>query len=237
MRHSSPPLWDLPTRLFHWLIVCCLPLAWWSGETDNYAIHQWVGYTVTVLVVSRVAWGVLGSRHSRFTDFVVGPAKVLAYIRGQGADSAGHNPLGGWSVLALLLLLLTQAVSGLFNSDDVLFSGRFIMRPAPVSGHHGQVHEIAFYVLLALVGLHIQRCCITSCALQGTRAAAGDAQGGAPGREGRRRRLPGGGLWRLYWSLPWACGGGWSKRRNPCPWCGERVTAKTRLKARLYTPA
>jgi hypothetical protein len=85
MRHSSPPLWDLPTRLFHWLIVCCLPLAWWSGETDNYAIHQWVGYTVIVLVVSRVAWGVLGSRHSRFTDFVVGPAKVLAYIRGQGA--------------------------------------------------------------------------------------------------------------------------------------------------------
>jgi cytochrome b len=156
MRQSTLPLWDLPTRAFHWLIVCCLPLAWWSGETDNYDIHQWLGYTVIVLVISRVAWGVMGSRHSRFTDFVVGPVKVLAYMRGQGADSAGHNPLGGWSVLVLLLLLLIQAISGLFNSDDVLFSGPLYY--AASTGFRdtmGQVHEIAFYVLLALVCLHI----------------------------------------------------------------------------------
>jgi cytochrome b len=156
MRQSSQPLWDLPTRAFHWLIVCCLPLAWWSGETDNYDIHQWLGYTVIVLVISRVAWGVMGSRHSRFSDFVVSPVKVLAYMRGQGADSAGHNPLGGWSVLVLLLLLLIQAISGLFNSDDVLFSGPLYY--AASTGFRdtmGQVHEIAFYVLLALVCLHI----------------------------------------------------------------------------------
>ena len=93
-----------------------------AAETENYEAHQWIGCLVIVLVFSRIVWGFVGSRHSRFADFVVGPSKVMTYLRGQGAASRGHNPLGGWSVLALLLLLLLQAVSGLFNSDDVFFS-------------------------------------------------------------------------------------------------------------------
>jgi len=140
---------------------------------------------VIVLVISRVAWGLLGSRHSRFSDFVVGPAKVLAYIRGQGADSAGHNPLGGWSVLALLLLLLIQAVSGLFNSDDVLFSGPLYY--AASTGFRdtmGQVHEIAFYILLALVCLHIIAVLYHQLRL-GEKLLQAMIRGSAPGREGR----------------------------------------------------
>ena len=109
MPQNPLPLWDLPTRLCHWLIVCCLPLAWWSAETENYSLHQWTGYTVIVLVVSRLIWGLVGSRHSRFADFLVGPAKIVAYLQGRGADSVGHNPLGGWSVMLLLALLLVLA--------------------------------------------------------------------------------------------------------------------------------
>ena len=149
-------LWDIPTRLFHWLIVGCLPLAWWSAETQNYELHQWLGYSVIVLVVSRVIWGFVGSRHSRFTDFLVGPGRVLAYLQGRGAASAGHNPLGGWSVVALLSLLLLQAGSGLFNTDDVFFSGPlYYGASVTFRDTMGQVHDLTFNLLLALVALHI----------------------------------------------------------------------------------
>ena len=137
-----------------------------------------------VLVISRIAWGLCGSRHSRFTDFVVGPAKVLAYIKGQGGDSAGHNPLGGWSVLALLLLLLTQAVSGLFNSDDVLFFGPLYY--AVNSGFRdamGLVHEIVFNVLIALVFLHIIAVLYHQLHLK-EKLLQAMFRGSAPGREG-----------------------------------------------------
>ena len=156
MSNNQHPLWDIPTRLFHWLIVACLALAWWSAETENHELHQWVGYTVIVLVVSRIIWGFVGSRHSRFSDFMVGPGRVIAYLQGQGAASAGHNPLGGWSVLALLLLLFLQAGSGLFNSDDVFFSGPlYYGASGAFRDAMGQVHDLAFNVLLALVALHI----------------------------------------------------------------------------------
>ena len=156
MPASINPLWDIPTRIFHWLIICCLPIAWWSAEEQRFDVHQWTGYTVLVLVSSRVVWGFIGSRHSRFTDFVVGPARVLAYLRGQGSSSAGHNPLGAWSVLLLLSLLLVQAISGLFNSDDVLFSGPlYYWADSNFRDAMGVVHDVAFNGLLALVCLHV----------------------------------------------------------------------------------
>ena len=150
------PLWDLPTRVCHWLLVCCLPAAWLAAELAWMEVHEWLGYTVLVLVVSRIAWGFVGSPHSRFSDFLVGPRAVLAYLRGEGAASAGHNPLGSWSVLLLLLLLLTQAVSGLFNSDDVFFTGPlYYALDANLRDTMGLVHEVAFNLLLGLVALHI----------------------------------------------------------------------------------
>ena len=179
------PLWDLPTRLFHWLIVCCLPLSWWSAETDNYDAHQWLGYTVITLVISRVIWGFIGSRHSRFSDFIVGPGKVLAYIRGQANTSPGHNPLGGWSVLALLLLLLVQALSGLFNTDDVLFSGPlYYAASTEFRDVMGQVHEIAFNALLVLVCVHILAVLYHQLRLK-EKLLQAMLRGSAPGREGR----------------------------------------------------
>ena len=186
-------LWDLPTRIFHWAIVICLPLSWWSAENENYELHQWLGYTVIVLVVSRVLWGFAGSRHSRFADFMVGPRRVVAYLRGLEAAGAGHNPLGGWSVLVLLALLLLQAISGLFNSDDVLFSGPlYYAANSEWRDIMGLVHEVAFDALLAFVGLHILAVVYHQYWRKEPLLQA-MMRGSAPGRSGREAPVP---LWR-----------------------------------------
>ncbi|MEP4146306.1 MAG: cytochrome b/b6 domain-containing protein [Halioglobus sp.] len=154
--HSTHPIWDIPTRLFHWSIVICFALAWWSAEFERYDVHEVTGKIMIVLLLTRVLWGVVGSAHSRFSDFVVGPASVVNYVRGQASATPGHNPLGGWSVLALLCLLLLQAISGLFNSDDILFSGPlYYAAPQPMQDLMGVIHEWAFNILLGLVSLHI----------------------------------------------------------------------------------
>ena len=191
MRNASPsathPLWDIPTRIFHWLIVCCLPLAWWSAHEERYDLHEWTGYTVLVLVVTRIVWGFIGSLHSRFTDFLVGPGTVLAYLRGQHTDTAGHNPLGGWSVLLLLSLLLLQAVSGLFNGDDVLFSGPlYYWANSNFRDTMGVVHDAAFNALLALVCVHILAVFYHQFRLK-EKLLQAMVRGAAEGREGREQ--------------------------------------------------
>jgi len=190
MARRAQPLWDLPTRIFHWTIVCCVSLAWWSAEAENYDLHQWLGYTVIVLVISRFIWGILGSRHSRFTDFLVGPGKLWAYLRGRGSASVGHNPLGGWSVLALLLLLLTQAGSGLFNTDEILFSGP-LSAWADTSFREamGEVHEVAFNVLLGFIGLHVLAVFYYQLRLKQPLLQA-MIKGSAPNREGQLAPAP-----------------------------------------------
>jgi cytochrome b len=179
------PLWDIPTRVFHWLLVVLLPLSWWSAEQGYYNVHQWTGYTVLVLVATRLVWGCLGSRHSRFRDFLVGPGALVAYLRGRGAPGAGHNPLGGWSVMALLALLLAQAISGLFNSDDVLFSGPlYYWADSDLRAMMGVIHEFAFNALLAMVGLHIIAVLYHQLRLKENLLQA-MLRGSAAGREGR----------------------------------------------------
>lgn len=190
MSTSALPLWDLPTRFFHWLIVCCLALSWWSAETESFEIHEWSGYTILVLVVSRIIWGFVGSRHSRFADFLVGPAGVRAYLQGQGAASVGHNPLGGWSVLLLLSLLLAQVISGLFNSDEILFSGPlYYWASSGVRSTMSVVHDAAFNGLLALVCLHIAAVLYHQFKLKKELVQA-MVRGSAEGREGTAEPRP-----------------------------------------------
>lgn len=154
--HKPVPLWDAFTRLFHWTLVLAIPAAWLSAETGNFELHQWVGYTVLVLVSTRIIWGLIGSRHSRFADFLVGPSSIIAYLRSGEWNNAGHNPLGGLGVLLMLLLLLAQSASGLFNSEDSIFSGPlYHVADSAFRDFMGEVHEVAFNLLLALVLLHI----------------------------------------------------------------------------------
>ncbi|HZX23120.1 MAG TPA: cytochrome b/b6 domain-containing protein [Woeseiaceae bacterium] len=161
-RPAGALVWDLPLRLFHWLLVLALAGSWITHELGVKAMdwHMRLGYLVIGLIVFRLLWGFLGPRHARFGDFLRGPGAVVAYARdwlaGRARVSAGHNPLGGWSVLAMLAVVTVQAVTGLFNSDDVLTSGPW----------HGAVsddladtlswlHAVNFNLLLALAGLHL----------------------------------------------------------------------------------
>ncbi len=153
---AGTTLWDLPTRLFHWLLVVLIPLAWWTAEEGHMQWHAWIGYALLVLVTFRLVWGFAGSRHARFSDFLRGPRGVREYLTGGAAGSVGHNPLGGWSVVALLAVLLLQAVSGLFNSDDVLFDGPLhYWADTPLRDTMGSIHDLAFNLLLGLIALHL----------------------------------------------------------------------------------
>jgi cytochrome b len=118
--------------------------------------HMRFGYAALALVLFRILWGLAGDHHARFASFVRGPRTVLAYLRGRAAHGGGHNPAGGWSVLAMLLVLLTQASTGLFASDDIATEGPLAKL---VSGTWvswaTRIHHWNEKLILALVALHL----------------------------------------------------------------------------------
>jgi cytochrome b len=155
-------VWDLPTRLFHWVLVVLIVLLYATGEYGllDMVWHFWLGYAVLALLIFRVLWGIFGSQTSRFGDFVRGPFAVTAYVRSLFSTnkqaSIGHNPLGGWSVLALLLCVLVQAVTGLFATDEIDTDGPLVARVSMYTVKlMTRVHHWNENVLLALVGLHV----------------------------------------------------------------------------------
>ena len=122
-------VWDLPLRLAHAALAACVAgsfVTHWLGS-PAFRWHEACGCTTLVLVVFRLVWGVIGPRHARFASFVRGPRAVLCYTRELArrapAVSAGHNPLGGWMVMALFALLLAQAASGLIANDAIVDAG------------------------------------------------------------------------------------------------------------------
>lgn len=150
-------VWDWPTRLFHWALVLLFGLQWWSGKAERIDIHIAAGLTLIGLILFRLIWGLVGGSTARFTSFVRGPMAVFAYLRRQGQPAIGHNPLGGWSVVAMLALLAVQVGLGLFASDeDAVDSG-------PLSDWVSfetaqrllENHETLFNILLGLIGLHV----------------------------------------------------------------------------------
>ena len=150
-------VWDVPTRLFHWLLVGLFAFSWWSAESGNLDRHRLSGLVLLALLAFRLLWGVIGGSTARFSRFVRGPGAVLAYLRGETPVTAGHSPLGGWSVLALLALLIGQVTAGLFAVDtDGLESGPlsdYVSFDTGRSAAH--LHHLGFDALLALIAIHI----------------------------------------------------------------------------------
>ena len=151
-------VWDLPTRLFHWLLVIAVAGAYLTGESGgNWLVwHERLGLLIVGLIGFRITWGFAGSTYARFATFVRGPAAIKAYLAGQW-QGLGHNPLGAWSVLGLLALAAIQLATGLLAySDDTGFAGPF---HALISEHLGDIatrlHHKVFDLLAALVGLHL----------------------------------------------------------------------------------
>ncbi len=150
-------IWDLPIRLVHWLIAVLIPFSWWSAHSDHLSWHRLSGYTVLGLLLFRLLWGVMGSSTARFAQFLAGPRRVALYLRGRLAAPVGHNPLGGWSVVALLTVLLIQVGLGLFAVDeDAIEAGplsKFVSFDTGRAITHW--HHQIFWVLVALIGLHL----------------------------------------------------------------------------------
>jgi cytochrome b len=150
-------VWDVPTRLVHWLLAAGFGFSWWTGDTGRLEWHRWSGYGLLGLVLFRVYWGFFGSSTARFGQFVRGPRIVIAYLRGLWPATPGHNPLGALSVLALLGLFATQITLGLFAVDvDGIESGPLSMYVSFKTGRAAaKWHDAVFDVLLWLVALHI----------------------------------------------------------------------------------
>lgn len=154
---SRIAIWDLPTRIVHWLFVLLIPALWWTAEEEIFDIHMLLGQTMLFLVLFRLLWGLLGSSTARFGGFVRGPRTIFAYLGGRVKAGIGHNPIGALSVMAMLLALSIQVGLGLFaNHDHGLYSGPLAhLVSEDASETLGERHETFFYVLLALIGLHL----------------------------------------------------------------------------------
>ena len=150
------PIWDLPTRMFHWVLAGLVGFSWWTAETHRDDLHIWSGVAILTLLIFRILWGFVGSSTARFANFVRGPRAVFGYLRGDWRG-IGHNPLGAISVIALLGLLIVQVGLGLISSDeDGLVEGPLApLVSYATSDWAVDLHEDLFNVLLAFIGLHL----------------------------------------------------------------------------------
>lgn len=148
-------VWDAPVRVFHWLMVLTFAGAWLTADGERWRmVHVTLGYTMAGLVAFRVLWGLVGTRHARFADFVRGPGAVAGYLksllRGRPEHHAGHNPAGALAIVALLLLAVAVPLTGWALFNDL--------------GGHGleDVHEGVANAMLALVAVHVAAVAISS---------------------------------------------------------------------------
>ena len=157
----SVRLWDGPVRVVHWALVLLLGFSWWTAETGRMEWHRYSGLLVLALLVFRIYWGFAGAGAARFASFVRGPATVATYIRTLGSRTGsaapGHNPLGALSVLAILLALAIQVITGLFAVDiDGLESGNLSHWVSFETGRvAASIHELSFAALQILAITHV----------------------------------------------------------------------------------
>ncbi|RQT45516.1 MULTISPECIES: cytochrome b/b6 domain-containing protein [Burkholderia cepacia complex] len=147
-------VWDAPLRVFHWLTVIAFAGAWLTAESERWRLmHVAFGYTMLALVAFRVAWGVTGTRHARFSSFVRSPAAVVRYVlslaKGRPEHHVGHNPAGAVAIVAMLTMTVVVGLTGwaAYNGNGESF---------------GDLHEGAANVMLALVMVHVAAVLVSS---------------------------------------------------------------------------
>jgi cytochrome b len=160
---SKIRVWDLPLRLFHWLLAALVITAIITVKIGGNALiwHFYCGYAVLSLLLFRILWGVFGSRYSLFANLRCSPAAIAAQLRdikaGKSVRFLGHNPIGSLSVLAILAVLVMQAGSGLFANDDIDSEGplvKFISKELSdrISWFHTELNS---YLIYSLIALHV----------------------------------------------------------------------------------
>ena len=155
-------IWDLPVRIFHWVLVAIFAFQAVTGWLGGYLMqwHLMSGYALLVGVVFRIIWGFAGGTHARFASFIAGPVATLRFARRlfsrQAVPQLGHNPLGGWSVMLMLASLLLQGATGLAANDGVITEGPFAkVVGIEVSNVISEIHRWNFWVLVVLSSLHV----------------------------------------------------------------------------------
>ncbi len=156
-------VWDLPIRLFHWTIVILVLASYVTARTGHIEWHFRSGYAILALVLFRIGWGIAGSDTARFSGFVRGPRAALRHLREvlhpapeRLSHVAGHNPAGAYMVVALLGLLLFQAVTGLFANDGLMVEGPLaIYAGGALSDRLTKWHGLGFDVIVIAVGIHV----------------------------------------------------------------------------------
>ena len=148
-------VWDFPVRVFHWLLALNFAIAWLTAESETWRlVHVIAGYTVGGLVVFRLLWGLVGTRHARVGNFVRGPRAAYSYLkdslRGQHPRHAGHNPAGALAIVGLLALAALTATSGWAFYNEM--GGEWL----------GEMHEVLANAMLGLVLLHLAAVLVTS---------------------------------------------------------------------------
>lgn len=165
MERAKGPLvkvkvWDGWIRAVHWSLVLLIGFSWWAAETERYEWHMLSGEVILALLLFRLGWGIAGSETARFARFLRSPLEGFRHLRHLGRrepdTEIGHNAAGGWMVLAMLLVLLTQAVSGLFTDDGILTKGPLARSVSgAVADAARSIHLINFDLILVLVALHV----------------------------------------------------------------------------------
>jgi cytochrome b len=155
-------IWDLPLRLFHWLLALSMVASYVTAKLgfDWMQWHFYLGYWTIGLLVFRILWGILGPRHARFSSFIRNPSAIWLYLKGMlnpnSARTIGHNPVGGLMVLLMLLLVAIQAGTGLFTTDAVVWAGPYNPSVSEsTAGFLSTVHDWNFNFIIGAVVLHI----------------------------------------------------------------------------------
>ena len=163
-RRVAVKVWDGWVRLFHWGTVACVAISYATAQMDAWQLHYLSGYTLLALVIFRILWGLVGSANARFATFLRSPLagfrELARFTRREPDTEMTHNPAGAWMVLLLLLMLLVQAVSGLFTNHDVGFTysahGPLANSVSEAASERASALHVSFInLLLAAIALHV----------------------------------------------------------------------------------
>lgn len=152
-------VWDIWVRIFHWSLVLLILFSWLSAELGGNWMewHTQAGFVTAGLITFRIIWGFWGSWSARFSAFLTSPKQVLRYLKREDrSEYLSHNPLGGWGVAALIMLISLQVITGLFSNDDIFIEGplaQFVSYDTSLA--ITEIHEALFKLLVLLIVTHL----------------------------------------------------------------------------------
>ena len=157
---SKAELWDAPVRIFHWMLALCILFSWITADAGWMTVHLVLGVTALILISFRIVWGIIGSSTARFRSFLTRPGRAVRYLSKSLGDDhqyhGGHNPAGGYMVIAMLAVLFLQAASGLISNNDLGFAGPLAdVISKNASDEATILHAAIFNVLVMFVWLHM----------------------------------------------------------------------------------